>query len=201
MNARSMTRTATMVAMALTMAVNVASVAAGPRAGMAERSRRAVDCRTLETYSMSAWLAPAAVVLTSPEAWAAWNSEMVESGQAVAEEMLPAGVNWNREAVLVLALGEQGASYRLELMHATRSMSSTEMSLHVATGQGGSSPALVVALERSAVNNLQLTADYTVDGMPNTPALYSTPALDAMASGTAPVAVATSWGALKVEYR
>jgi hypothetical protein len=66
MNARSMTRTATMVAMALTMAVNVASVAAGPRAGMAERSRRAVDCRTLETYSMSAWLAPAAVVLTSP---------------------------------------------------------------------------------------------------------------------------------------
>lgn len=200
MNARSMTRTATMVAMALTMALNAMPAAAAPRT--ASVARRPVDCRTLESYAMSAWLAPAAVVLTSPEAWAAWNAEMVESGNAVAEEALPAGVDWAREVVLVMALGEQNAPYAMELTEATRSLTSTRMSLHVEAGRGGTSPALVVALPRHAAHNLSLAADYTVAGLPSSPEMYEAAGLAAAnASGDAAPVTTASWGAMKAEYR
>ncbi len=203
MNARSMTRTATMVAMALTMvALHAAPAASAPRARKAEPQNRPVDCRTLMNYGMSAWLAPASVVLTSPEAWAAWNREMVEAGHAVAEEPMPAGVDWAREAVVVLAMGEQhSGSYELHVAGATRSLSSTHMSLHVETGRGGTSPALVVAMDRNAARRLTLSADYTLAGMPMTPEMYEAPGLSA-ADASAPAGpVATTWGALKAEYR
>lgn len=192
MNARSMTRTATMVAMALTMMATT-SVAA-PKNGLG-----AVSCRTVASWTMSAWTAPAAVVLTSPEAWVAWNREMVDSGRAVAEEAMPKGVDWKREALVVLAMGEVDGAWTMSVNGAARTLACTEMSLHVAPGQGGSSPAVVVAMNRAALRTVRLAADYTLAGMPEQAQVYAPAALAAAAD--APVTLATTWGAMKADYR
>ena len=223
MNARSMTRTATMVAMTLTMATMATSVDAAPRGRVTERVRdnKAVTCRPVASYPMAAWVAPMAVVLTSPEAWSQWNREQVDAGRAVAEEALPQGVDWTSEVVLVLAMGEVAEAHEVEVSGARRIANATELSLHIVTGSGGRCPALVVALDRSSCRNLKLMADYTLDGVPTQPGTYDpTGSLASIAgdenglslmTSLAPVKAAsatspggvkrTSWGAVKADYR
>jgi len=204
MNARSMTRTATMVAMAMTMMALSAVSDAAPGRGAAQReANKAVNCRPVAAYQMSAWVAPMAVVLTSPEAWSQWNREQVDAGRSVGEEAMPAGVDWNREVLVVLALGETSESHHVELRGARRWLNETELSLHVEAGRGGRCPALVLALDKSARRNVKLMADYALTGVPTLPGTYD-------AAGT-PLAstdgdddglvVVTSWGAMKAEYR
>jgi hypothetical protein len=73
--------------------------------------------RTLMRYADGAWLARTAVVLKSAKDWNDWNDDMVAQGKAVGREAMPA-VDWAREAVLVVTMGEGGAS--LELKNARR---------------------------------------------------------------------------------
>jgi hypothetical protein len=194
MNARTQTRTATLAAMALTLALTASLAAAAP--GVAERAKSSVPCRLVATYTMSAWLAPAAVVLSSPAAWQAWNDQMVNDGLAVAAEPLPQDVDWSKESVLVLALGEVSGLYHLEMLSARRGLNGTTVSLKVEVGQGGSSPALVMAMPKPAARRLMLDCEYA---MPEC-RTYPEPTLATM-GGAEPVAVATSWGAMKAEYR
>jgi hypothetical protein len=204
MNARSMTRTATMVAMALTMTMAAPIVAAAaPGRGAQQRAEnKAVSCRPVASYQMSAWVAPMAVVLTSPEAWSQWNREQVAAGRSVGEETLPANVDWTKEVVVVLALGELSESHHVELRGARRWLNETELSLHVETGRGGQCPALVLALERSARRNVKLMADYTLGGVPTTPGTYDAAGAPlASADDDGGLVVVTSWGSLKAEYR
>ncbi len=212
MNARSMTRTATMVAMTLTMAMTAMSVDAAPRGRMNERvAARTVSCRTLASYPMAAWVAPMAVVVTSPEAWSRWNREQVDAGRAVAEEALPLGVDWTKEVVLVLALGEVAEPHQVVVRGAHRSLNTTRLSLDVETGRGGRCPALVVALDRSC-RNVTLVPNYSLAGVPTQPGTYdaagsptSTAGNDGGLTSTAGddggLVLMTSWGAMKAEYR
>jgi hypothetical protein len=204
MNARSKTRTALLVAMTLMLAPMAASVDAAPRGGIEGRAKgRAVACRTVATYGMSAWVAPMAVVLTSPEAWSQWNREQVDAGRAVAEEALPMGVDWTKEVVLVLALGEVSEAHSVELTSARRNLNVTELNLHVEPQRGGNCPALVLCLERGARRNVKLLTDYTLKGVPTEPGLYESAASLASTQdhdGDGLVLV-TSWGAIKAEYR
>jgi hypothetical protein len=201
MNARTMTRTATMVAMAMTMMAMGAVSDAAP--GRGEPQRKAVSCRAVAAYQMSAWVAPMAVVLTSPQAWSQWNREQVDAGRSVGEEALPAGVDWNREVVVVLALGEISESHQVELRGARRWLNETELSLHVEAGRGGRCPALVLALDRNARRNVKLMADYSLAGVPTMPGTYD--AAGATLASTEGdddgLVLVTSWGAVKAEYR
>jgi len=196
MNARTQTRTATLAAMALTLALNASLAAAAPV--VAERAKSSVPCRTVAAYTMSAWMAPAAVVLNSAAAWQAWNDQMVNDDLAVAAEPLPQDVDWSKESVLVLALGEVSDLYHLEMLGARRGLNGTTVSLKVEVGHGGSSPALVVAMPKSAARRLTLDCAYAMP-MPEC-RTYVEPTLATM-GGAEPVAVATSWGAMKAEYR
>jgi hypothetical protein len=209
-NARSMTRTATMVATTLMMAMTVSSVDAGPRGRMNERlaqvanGNKEVACRSLATYPMSAWVAPMAVVLTSPEAWSRWNREQVDAGRAVAEEAMPQGVDWTREVVVVLAMGEVSEPHMVEVKGARRNQNATQLDLHVEMGRGGRCPALVLALDRGAGRNVKLAADYLLAGVPTEPGTYdATGAAGNVATSgdDGGLVVMTSWGAVKAEYR
>jgi hypothetical protein len=203
MNARTNTRTATMVAMTLTLAMVAGSVDAAPRGGVEARAKKEVACRTIASYPMAAWVSPMAVVLTSPQAWSQWNREQVEAGRAVAEEALPAGVDWAKEVVIVLALGEVSEMHYVEAKGARRApQGATELNLHVETGRGGNCPALVICLDRSAHRNVKLMADYTLNGVPN-PGTYDAVGSSLATSGAndGGLVVTTSWGSIKAEYR
>jgi len=199
MNARTLTCTATLAAMALTVALTASSVAAAPRAGAAERAKKSVACRTVDSYTMSAWLVPTAMVLHSAKAWTEWNDQMAKDGLAVGAEPLPKDVDWAKESVLVLALGELSVPHHVELLSARRTLSGVVVSVHVEPGYGGSSPALVMAMDKSAAARLQpLSCDYSLS-LPEC-RTYPEAAL-AGSADTQPVALAVSWGAMKAEYR
>ncbi len=197
MNARTQTKTAALTAMALTLALTASLAAAAPGNGAAERANKSSACRTVENYSMSAWVAPVAMVLHSAAQWEKWNERMAEEGLAVAAEAMPAGVDWSKECVLVLALGELPEARHLSLTGVTRGLSGTRLNLTVEAGRGGRAPALVLAMPKSAASRLTLASDTM--GLPEC-RTYSEASLAGNAIGE-PVAVATSWGAMKAEYR
>ncbi len=196
MNARTQTKTAALAAMAMTLVMTASLAGAAPR-NAAECAKKSAACRTVENYAMSAWMAPVAMVLHSAAQWEKWNERMAEEGLAVAPEALPANVDWAKEAVLVLALGELSDARRMSLTGVTSGLNGTRLSLKVEAGHGGRTPALVLAISKSAAGRLTLASDTM--GLPEC-RTYSETNLAGDAMG-APVAVATSWGAMKAEYR
>ena len=196
MNARTQTKTAALAAMALTLMLT-ASLAAAASGNGAERANKSAACRTVETYAMSAWMAPVAMVLHSAGQWEKWNEQMADAGMAVAAEALPEGVDWSKECVLVLALGELSEATSLSLTGVTRGLSGTRLSLTVEAGHGGRTPALVLAMPKSAAAHLTLSCN--TKGLPEC-RTYSAASVAGDAIGD-PVAVATSWGAMKADYR
>lgn len=196
MNARTQTKTAALAAMALTLVMTASLAVAAPRNG-AECAKKSAACRTVENYTMSAWMAPVAMVLHSAAQWEKWNERMAEEGLAVAAEALPANVDWSKEAVLVLALGELSDARRMSLTGVTSGLNGTRLNLKVEAGHGGRTPALVLAMSKSAAGRLSLASNTM--GLPEC-RTYSETNLAGDAMGE-PVAVATSWGAMKAEYR
>jgi len=196
MNARTQTRTATLAAMALTLALNASLAAAAP--GAAERAKSSVPCRTVASYTMSAWMAPVAMVLHSAGAWTAWNEQMAAEGLALAPEALPQDVDWAKESVVVLALGELPDAYRMEVTGARRSLHGTTVNVKLEVGTGGHAPALVMAMPKSAAGRMTMVCDYA---MPMPECRTYPDASVAMSGDEQPVAVSTSWGAMKAEYR
>jgi hypothetical protein len=201
MNAPSLTRTATMVALTMAMVAVAPTAEAAPRAGMRDKAVRQVTCRAIATYGMAAWVAPMAVVVTSPVAWSQWNAEQANAGRAVGEEALPAGVDWSKEVVVVVSLGELSAPLTVELTGGQKRNSQTELNLRVLTGQGGNCPALVLALDRANCKNVRLVPDYTLTGVPLAPPIYDGTTTLAAAGDDDGLTVVTSWGAIKAEYR
>jgi hypothetical protein len=196
MNARTQNLTAALVAMALTLAVMAPTASAAP--GAAERAKKSAACRTVENYTMSAWIAPAVVVVHSAAGWNKWNEQMAADGLALAAEAVPQGVDWAKECVVVVALGELSGPYAVSMKGAKRTLSGVQVMLEVEAGHGGSSPALVLAMPRSASQNLSLVSDAIA-----LPELRTYPESNLAGDGDGgnPVAAGTSWGAVKAEYR
>jgi len=194
MNARTMTQNAALTVMALTLAMAPVASAA-PKA--ADRAKQSASCRTVENYTMSAWIAPAVMVLQSKAAWNNWNEQMAAEGLAVAAEAAPANVDWAKESVIVVALGELSGPYAVSLKGAKRTLSGVQVSLGIESGHGGTSPALVLAMPKSASRNLTLISDAMA-----LPEMRTYPEANLAGDGNdGPVAAGTSWGALKAEYR
>lgn len=193
MQARTMNPKA-VVAAAMMMAV----VAAGT-ASAAHLAGHPVQTRTLMNLYQGAWTSPVAVVLKSANDWTNWNRDMVNRGMAVAAEPDPANVDWSREAVLVVSLGLMpDARLSLDLASANRMGATTQVELSLANA-GGSSPALVLAMDRSLAGSVQLVNGAAL-GLPTTVPDYTSVApLATSGAGSGPVAV--TWGELKGAYR
>ncbi|MEP7027739.1 MAG: hypothetical protein ABI960_04010 [Candidatus Eisenbacteria bacterium] len=200
METRAMSKVAR-TAMALGLVLAYATQASAAGRGQADpRIVSTVAMRTVMAYDDGAWTSPVAVVLNSPSDWSAWNKDMVDQGMAIGEESLPAGVDWSREAVVVVALGE-GRGSRVRLEQAVRLGLRTELAVNASQGGHGSYPCHVVALDRRLTRNLRLS-NAAECGLPSSVSIYRQGA-PAAASSTTPgdTPVAISWGEMKDAYR
>ena len=152
--------------------------------------------RSLMRYTDGAWLARTAVVLKSAKDWNDWNDDMVAEGKAVGREAMPA-VDWAKEAVLVVTMGEGGAS--LELKNARQVGLRTDVELALNWSEAGAAPCHVVAMSKHLVNRLRLVNAEAAGLSAQVPAYQGRSQLASPnAQATEPVAV--SWGAVKDAY-
>jgi hypothetical protein len=186
-------------AVALTLALSAGIGQAQGRS--ASHLAPSLPMRTLMAYDDGAWTSPVAVVLNSPAAWTAWNHEMVARGMAIGEEPVPAGVDWSKEAVLVVALGGGSVpASRVRLENAHRVGLTTEVVVQPSTDGVGEYPCHVVAMSRQLLKHVQI-ANAAQCGLAEQVAVYAaSPAVAAANSGT-PTAIAVSWGEVKDAYR
>jgi len=202
MNARAMNPRALAAAAMLVMA---AAATASPSMAQTDKMPngwmgRAAQMRTLMHYADGAWTSPAAVILKSAKDWNDWNEEMVASGKAVGKEAMP-NVDWTREAVLVVTLGESQSPISMELKNGRRVGLRTEVELSVNWSDGGSAPCQVVAMDKRLAKNIRLV-NAEVAGLSAQVPAYSSRNLANQLNGNAPTAVAeASWGEVKDAYR
>ena len=202
MNARAMNPRALAAAAMLVMA---AAATASPSLAQTDRMpngwmSRTAEMRTLMHYTDGAWTAPAAVILKSAQDWNAWNEEMVAAGKAVGKEAMP-NVDWSREAVLVVALGESQNPISVELKNGRRVGLRTEIELSMNWNEGGSSPCHVVAIDKRLAKNVRLVNAEAAGLSAQVPA-YSSRMIANQSMGDAPGVVAdASWGQVKDAYR
>lgn len=203
MNARAM-NPRTLAAAALLM-VMAAAATASPSMAQTEKMpngwmSRAAQTRTLMHYADGAWTAPAAVILKSAKDWNDWNEMMVARGMAVGKEAMP-NVDWTREAVLVVTLGESQSPISMDLKNARRVGLRTEIDLALNWNEGGSAPCEVIAMDKRLARNVRLV-NAEAAGLS-----AQVPAYSALANGmqnqseATPVIAAASWGEVKDAYR
>jgi hypothetical protein len=161
-----------------------------------------VSFRTILHYSSGPWLAPDARVLHTPAEWVAWNHDMVRDGKAVAEEPVPAGVDWVKEVVLVATLGELPQSESLQFESVMRFDHVVFFSGHVDIEpvQSFSAPCHVIAFDRRYAGHIRLDGSL---GLPDVRGYGPTAPAVPGAERPAPVAEAPrmTWGAIKAAYR
>jgi len=190
MKAPALNPQALAAAMMLLMVAGAADVMAAPG------RPSGAPMRTLMRYTDGAWLARTAVVLKSAKDWNDWNDDMVAQGKAVGREAMPA-VDWAKEAVLVVTMGEGGAS--LELKNARRIGLRTEVELALNWAEAGAAPCHVVAMSKNLVNRLRLVNAEAAGLSAQVPA-YQGRAQLAATNAQASEPVALSWGAVKDAY-
>ena len=191
MKAPALNPQALAAAIMLLMVAGAADVMAAPA-----RPAGGAPMRTLMRYTDGAWLARTAVVLKSAKDWNDWNDDMVAQGKAVGRELMPA-VDWAKEAVLVVTMGEGGAS--LELKNARRVGLRTDVELALNWAEAGAAPCHVVALSKNLVNRLRLVNAEAAGLSAQVPAYQGRSQL-AASNAQASEAVALSWGAVKDAY-
>ena len=169
MKARMQNAKRAMVATAMMMVMTATTMAsAAPHAAPSPSAPRdpRVNARVVASYNESSWLAPAAVVLDSKQAWDEWNANEVAAGRAIGVENAP-NVSWGSEVVMVIALGENlNGRAKVGLSRCVREGSDTEVALECSLAEGGSSPALVVALPRGSAHSVNLRSNVTLVDMP-----------------------------------
>jgi hypothetical protein len=191
MKAPALNPQALAAAMMLLVVAGATDVMAAPA-----RPGTGAPMRTLMRYTDGAWLARTAVVLKSAKDWNDWNDDMVAQGKAVGREAMPA-VDWAREAVLVVTMGEGGAS--LELKNARRVGLRTEVELALNWAEAGAAPCHVVAMSKNLVNRLRLVNAEAAGLSAQVPAYQGRSQL-AAPNAQASEAVAVSWGTVKDAY-
>jgi hypothetical protein len=198
MKARKMNSTvAAAVALTLMMATTAPKTNAEPRTDLSKAIGQTVAMRTLLHYTDGAWVVNTSIILKSEHDWQEWNDSMVATGKAVGAEACPSGVDWTKEAVLVVALG-QGGGY-VDLPRARRVALHTDVDLVVGPGSWDSAPCQVVAMDRKMLNNCRLMNGSSAQPVP----VYVSPsaAQIQVAGSGASETLNASWGAVKAEYR
>jgi len=203
MKARAM-NTKTLAAAAAMMLMAAAAMAS-PSMAQTEKMpngwlSRAAEMRTLLHYADGAWTAPTAVILKSAKDWNDWNDMMVARGMAVGREAMP-NVDWTREAVLIVTLGESRSPISLELKNARRNGLRTEIELALNWSEGGSAPCQVVAMDKRLAKNVRLVNAETAGLASQVPAYSAGMNPTQQQSGAMPVIADASWGEVKDLYR
>jgi len=197
MNPKALATMAAAVALTLACSAGIGSAQGRP----ASHGAPTVAMRTVMAYDDGAWTSPVAVVLKSPGDWKSWNHEMVERGMAVGEEPVPAGVDWSKEAVLVVAVGGGNVpASRVRLQNAHRVGLHTELEVAASGDGSGSYPCHVVAMDKHLLKYVRLTNGVQC-GLGEQVSVYEAGATLAAANASAPTAIAASWGEVKDAYR
>ena len=192
MKARALNPQALAAAALMLLMAGAADVMASPSRWVAP----AAPMRTLMHYTDGAWLAPTALVLKSAKDWNDWNDDMVAQGKAVGREAMPA-VDWAKESVVVVTMGQGGAS--LELKNARRVGLRTEIELALNWSEAGAAPCHVVAMGKHLVNRLRLVNAEAAGLSAQVPAYSQRMQVASPNSTSEPVAL--SWGEVKDAYR
>jgi len=195
MKAPALNPQALAAAMMMLMMAGAADVMAAP-ARLTTSAPMRTQMRTLMRYTDGAWLARTAVVLKSAKDWNDWNDDMVAQGKAVGRETMPA-VDWAKEAVLVVTMGEGGASVELKNAHQVGLRTDVELALNWA--EPGAAPCHVVAMSKHLVSRLRLVNAEAAGLSAQVPAYQGRGQL-AEQSAQANEPVLLSWGAVKDAY-
>jgi hypothetical protein len=201
MEARTMNAKTWAQAAALTAAMLMTAAPVANAAPTADLLARKAAMRTLMNYGEGAWMAPSAIILKSAQDWTEWNDAMVEAGRSVSSVKAPADIDWTKEAVLVVSLGQSQQNASLNLKSVRRIGLRTEIDMELTWGAGGTSPCHVVALDKRMVKNVVLRNAAAAGLAAQVPAYMPNAAVaqaDAMAT---PVAMVATWGELKDAYR
>jgi len=174
---------------------------------------RPIPYQVLYQQRDGAWLVPTLRPIRSARQWEAAMDEWQAKQQIVGREPAPA-VDWNRTAVIILAIGTQVRQLGVAVKGCHLESELTVLDLHFDLGSGQwdpigtvEHPCIVIAIDRSHLKELALHCDANVDGLPpgmdrrsevanGQNHLNATPAT-AVAAGPE----ATSWGRLKALYR
>jgi len=196
MKARAMNSKAAVAAAMMMLTVAVLAPRAAHASNLVSVSHK-VATRTVLKYGQGAWTGAAAVVLKSQQEWDGWNAMMTATGKAVGPEQMPAGVDWTKDALLVVSWGQDlNADYSVDVASAMRTGAATQVTLSVtAAADGGNDPCVVVAMDRNMANAVDLL---------NAPAGVATRVQEYAAAPTQAAGsdnVAASWGAVKAAYR
>jgi hypothetical protein len=156
--------------------------------------------RTILCYSLGAWTSPVAVILRCPQQWTLWNESMVATGRAAGAEPLPCGVDWSREVLLVVAIGECNTLTTFELNPPQRSGHRLYFTgrIEITPTPSFSSPCHVVAIDRRFADALELDPSI---GVLEDPCGLLTRHTGIASANMITNAKHHSWGALKHEYR
>ena len=174
---------------------------------------RPIPYQILYQQKDGAWLVPTLKAVRSERQWEAAMDEWQAKQQVVGREPAPA-VDWNRTAVIVLALGRQVRQCGVAVKGCHLESELTILDLHLDLGPDQwdpigtvEHPCIVVAIDRSDLKALALHYDASVDGLPPGMDRRSEVANGHNHSNAAPVASvaagpeATSWGRVKAFYR
>lgn len=171
------------------------AVALGAALATTEAIASPVTMRTILRYSQGAWLSPVAVIVHDPWQWTRWNESMVGAERAAGIEPVPSAVDWSREVLLVVAIGERTTLTSFELNPPRRSGHRLYFTGRIETSsmQTFSSPCHVVAIDRRFADAIELD--------PAIGTLESPCAILRLAALAGATAAGPSWGAMKHQYR
>ena len=182
---------------------------------------RARDARyeIVKAYKDGPWLKPTLDVLRSESEWNSKMANWLVEQRVVGPEAAPP-VDWKHQVLVVLALGSQFGQVGVTVNHCKVEADLTILDLHFAVADQWdpygepSHPAVIVALDRADLKDVEVRCDATVDGLP--PGLSrktlrvsgSRAGSDAMDAAIAPAAAnvslvdaKTTWGRVKADYR
>ena len=175
---------------------------------------RAGKFQVIKRYVDGPWLVPTLHAIRSSDDWDRQMGTWLLEQKVVGREAAP-NINWNHQAVVVLSLGSQMGECGVDVKHCTVQALTTLFDLHFVTptqwDPNGSvqHPAVLIAIDRSDLKNLEIRFDSVIDGLPSGQNRRATGI--GLTSGATPAPssesvgatfdATTTWGRLKDVYR
>jgi hypothetical protein len=184
---------------------------------------KARDARfeVVKAYHDGPWLKPTLDLLRSETEWDARMASWLAEERVVGAEAAPK-IDWKHQVIVVLSLGSQFGQVGVTVNKCQVEGDLTILDLHFDVQDQWdpygepSHPAVLVAVDRADVKNVELRCDATVDGLPpglSRRTFRENPAGTGSAVGVSETAVApaaenvslaetrTTWGRVKAGYR
>jgi len=175
---------------------------------------RCAPFQVVQKYVDGPWLVPTLKAMRTKDEW---NLQMTRwlADQAVVGREAPPDIDWNRQSVVVLSLGKQVGNAAVTVNQCTVDGDITVLDLHFDTPTQWdpygdvAHPAVIVAVDRADLKNLEIRCDTVVEGLPNgqnrrengARLTGDTAVAPAGESAAAEFPANTTWGRVKGSYR